>query len=407
MCLYSSPAYRRAFSVKDDIMDIENRISSKVKSVRLSPIRSFFNMVSKVPGAISLTIGQPDFNTPENIKEAGVNAILNNHTTYTHNQGYIGLRKEISDYLERRYGLNYDCDTEILATIGSGQAIDASIRTLIEDGDEVLIPSPGYVAYSACVTLSGGTPVFVPMYMEDGFKLKADVLKKYITPRSKVLILSYPCNPTGATMDRYDLEEISKAVIENDLIIISDEIYSEMTYKKEHVSIASLEGMRERTVLINGLSKAYSMTGWRLGYAAAPCDIMKHMVKVHQYSVTCAPSISQYAGIEALAHGDEGVKSMVKEYDRRRLYCYERIIDMGLPCLEPAGAFYIFPDISKFGLSSEEFCKRLLFEGMLAAVPGSAFGTFGEGHIRISYAYSMETLEEGLNRLEAFVNSLK
>ena len=387
-------------------MDIENMISSKVKSIKPSLIRKFLNLAPKVPGAISLTIGQPDFNTPENIKEAGINAIKSNHTTYTHNQGYIEFRREISDHMKRLYGLEYDPEDEIMATAGSGQAIDISIRTLIEDGDEVLIPSPGYPAYEACTTMAGGKPVLVPVYMEDGFKLKAHNLEKYITPRTKVLILSYPCNPTGATMDKDDLYEISKSVIKNNLIVISDEVYSQMTYGKRHVSIASLDGMKDRTVLINGFSKAYSMTGWRLGYVAAPKDIIDYIVKAHQFSVTCAPSISQCAGIEALLHGDEGVGRMVEEYDRRRLYCFERISKMSLPCFKPTGAFYLFPDIEKYGMSSDEFCTKLLFDGKLAVVPGLAFGKFGEGHIRISYAYSMETLKEGLNRLESFLHTL-
>lgn len=388
-------------------MNIDNIISSKLKHVELSPIRKFFNLVSSVPDAISLTIGQPDFNTPENIKQAGIDAIINNHTAYTHNQGCIELRREISTYLKKRYGLNYDFDNEITVTIGSGQAIDAAIRTLVNDGDEVLIPSPGYVAYGACTLLSGGRPVYVPVYMDDEFKLRADILKKYVTSKSKVLILSYPCNPTGATMEKDDLLNISKVVLENELLVISDEIYSELTYKKDHVSIASFEGMKERTILINGFSKAYSMTGWRLGYAAAPHEIMKHLVKVHQYNVTCAPSISQYAGIEALKNSCSSVKYMTEEYDRRRVYCYNRIKNMELECFEPTGAFYMFPSIKKYGLSSNEFCERLLFDGKLAVVPGSAFGEYGEGCIRISYAYSMDVLRAGLDRLENFLQTLR
>lgn len=386
-------------------MNIENSISSKVKSIELSPIRKFYNLVSNVPNALSLTLGQPDFNTPQNIKDAGIKAINENLTTYTHNQGFIELRKAISTYLKNYCGLTYSYENEITVTVGSGQAIDSAIRTLVDDGDEVLIPSPGYVAYSACVTLSGGKPVFVPALFEDGFKLKSSILKKYITPRTKLLILSYPCNPTGATMDEDELIEICKVVKENNLLVISDEIYSELIYNKKHISIASLPGMWDRTIVINGFSKAYSMTGWRLGYAAAPSDIMKHIIKVHQYNVTCAPSISQAAGIEALKNGISGVSEMTKEYNRRRLYCYDRIVGMGLPCFEPSGAFYIFPEIKNFNMSSEKFCERLLFEGKLATVPGSAFGKYGEGYIRISYAYSMEVLTDGLNRLEEFIKS--
>lgn len=387
-------------------MDAEKAISGKVMSVELSPIRRFYNLVASVPGALSLTIGQPDFNTPENIKAAGAKAIAENQTTYTHNQGFIELRREISAYLRNHYNLDYNEDTEITVTIGSGQAIDTAIRTLIDHGDEVLIPSPGYVAYSACVTLSGGKPVFVPVMFEDGFKLKAEAIKKYITPKTKLLILSYPSNPTGATMDENELDEIAALAIENDLVVISDEIYSELVYNKSHVSIASLLGMRERTIVINGFSKAFSMTGWRLGYIAAPLAFMKHIIKVHQYNVTCAPSMSQIAGVEALKNSSSKVAEMVEEYNRRRLYCYGRIIAMGLPCLEPTGAFYIFPEIKQFSKPSEEFCEKLLYDGKLAVVPGSAFGSFGEGYIRISYAYSMEILEDGLNRLERFIMTL-
>lgn len=372
----------------------------------MSPIRKFANLVATVPGALSLTIGQPDFNTPENIKEAGINAIKNNHTAYTHNQGYMELRKEIAKYLSERYNINYDPESEITATVGASEAIDIIMRTLIEDGDEVLIPSPGYVAYETCVLLSGGTPVFIPTLYEDSFKLKAETIKKHITPRTKLLILSYPSNPTGGTMDYDDLLQISKVVKENSILVISDEIYSELTYDKKHVSIASIDGMRERTIVINGFSKWYSMTGWRLGYIAAPSDILKHIIKIHLYNVSCAPSISQIAGIEALRHGQESIDIMISEYARRRKYCYDRLIDMGLKCFEPTGAFYIFPEIKNFGLSSEEFCKKLLYEGKLAVVPGSAFGKYGEGYLRISYAYSMEVLKEGLDRFQYFMNTL-
>lgn len=268
------------------------------------------------------------------------------------------------------------------------------------------IPSPGYVAYESCAKLSGGNPVFVPTYFEDGFKLKADILRKYIRPDTRLLILSYPNNPTGATMDANDLYEISQLVIENDMMVISDEIYSELIYHGRHTSIASFDGMKDRTVVINGFSKSYSMTGWRLGYIAAPAGLLKHLLKVHQYNVTCAPSISQAAGIEALKNGDDSIRAMVEEYDKRRKYCLGRIDKMGLKCFEPSGAFYIFPKIREFGLSSEEFCTRLLYEGKLAVVPGSAFGVYGEGYVRISYACSMDVLEEGMNRLEKFIKSL-
>jgi aminotransferase len=389
-----------------DNMDIENFVSGRVKAIELSSIRRFSNLVSTVPGALSLTLGQPDFNTPENIKIAGIKAIVDNHTTYTHNQGYKELRLEIANFLNKHYNLYYDSETEITVTIGASQAIDIVMRTLINEGDEVLIPSPGYVAYGACVTLSGGKPVYIPTFPEDNFKLKTDAIKKYITPKTKILILSYPCNPTGATMDAVDLLEISTIIKENNILVISDEVYSELTYGKKHTSIASIQGMKEYAIVINGFSKAYSMTGWRLGYAAAPASLMKHLVKTHQYNVSCASAISQMAGIEALKNGDGSIQKMVAEYNLRRQYCYSRIKVMGLKCFEPTGAFYLFPEIKKFGLSSEEFCIKLLYNEKLALVPGSAFGTFGEGYIRMSYAYSMDILEEGLNRLETFIKSM-
>lgn len=387
-------------------MDMEKLISCKVGSISLSPIRRFSNMVSKVPGALSLTIGQPDFKTPYNIKEAGMDAIKSDKTAYTHNQGYPELRKEIGRFLSMRYNLNYGWEEEITVTVGASQAIDTCLRTFINEGDEVIIPSPGYVAYEACVTLAGGRPVFVPVLFEDGFKLKASTLRKYITPRTKLIILSYPSNPTGATMDKEDLEKICEVIKENNIITISDEVYSELTYNKKHVSIAAMEDMKDRTIVINGFSKTYSMTGWRLGFIAASANVMKHIVKVHQYNVSCAPSISQAAGIEALRNGDISIKDMVSEYDKRRIYCFNRLKNMALDCFEPSGAFYIFPQIKKYKMPSEEFCIKLLNDGKLAAVPGSAFGEFGEGHIRISYAYSMEVLEEGLNRLEKFLGTL-
>lgn len=387
-------------------MDIEEYVSHKVCSIELSLIRKFSNLVSQVPGAISLTIGQPDFTTPENIKYAGIQAIINNYTSYTHNQGSIELRKEISKFLKSKHNMYYDAESEITVTIGASQAIDTVMRTFIDDGDEVLIPSPSYTAYGTCVTLSGGRPVYVPIFIEDGFRLKAEVLEQYITPKTKLLILSYPSNPTGATLEIEDLHQIAEVVKNHNIVVVSDEIYSALTYGKRHVSIASISGMKNRTIVINGFSKHYSMTGWRLGYVAAPSSVMKHIVKVHQYNVSCASSISQAAGLEALLNGEHSVELMRQEYDNRRKYCYERIISMGLKCLEPTGAFYLFPQIKGYSLLSEEFCKRLLYEGKLAIVPGTAFGKFGEGYIRISYAYSFDILEEGLKRLKNFLHTL-
>nr|WP_152967828.1 aminotransferase class I/II-fold pyridoxal phosphate-dependent enzyme [Oxobacter pfennigii] len=383
-----------------------NLVSDKVSAIKLSPIRRFSNMVNNVPGALTLTIGQPDFSTPEEVKNAGIQAIKNDMTTYTANQGYMDLRKEISKLVKNNYNLHYDPADEITVTVGASQAIDVILRTIINPGDEILIPSPGYVAYEACISLSGGKPVFVPLKPEDGFKLKAQTLKEYITPKTKALLLSYPSNPTGAVMDEDDLIKLSEVIKGTHVAIISDEIYSELTYGKKHFSIASIDDMKERTIVINGFSKAYSMTGWRLGYILAPKKIMEHIVKVHQYNVSCAPSVSQAAGIEAIRSCDKNIKEMVTEYDKRRTYCHNRLKSMDLDCFEPLGAFYLFPEIKKFNLSSEEFCTRLLYEGKLAVVPGSAFGGYGEGHLRISYAYSMDILEDGLNRLQKFISKL-
>lgn len=381
-------------------------ISARARAIEPSPIRRFTNLVKYVPGAISLTIGQPDFPTPECIKDAGMRAIENNMTSYTDNRGYIELRRAIASFLRKRCSLEYSPDDEITVTVGAEEGIDAAVRTLVNPGDRVLIPSPGYVAYRACTLLSGGEPVFVPAYAEDAFRLRPDILQRYITANTKLLILSYPSNPTGAVMDEHGLSQIAGMARDNDMAVISDEIYSELTYGGDHTSIASLPGMKERTVVINGFSKAYSMTGFRLGYLAAPAGIMAHLVKVHQFGVTCAPSISQAAGIEALKSGGESCRKMNAEYDRRRVYCYRRLLSMGMDCVEPKGALYLFPSIKKWGLSSESFCSRLLFEGKLAVVPGSAFGPFGEGYIRISYAYSGDVLKEGLDRLEHFIDIL-
>ena len=385
----------------------ENKfISSRAKSVELSTIRKFFNSVSAVPGAISLTLGQPDFPTPEYIKDAGINAIRDNKTVYTHNQGNFELRCEISKYLIKKHGINYDPETEIIVTTGASEAIDTTLRAIINEGDEVLIPSPGFVAYGACTKLSGGVPVYVPLKMEEKFHLTPDILKDYISKKTKVLILSYPNNPTGAVMGIDELRKISDIIIKNDILVISDEVYSEIIYGKKSSSITEIEGMKDRTILIGGFSKTYSMTGWRIGFTAAPGWITKHLVKIHQYNVTCAASMCQEAAFAALRGTDESVFEMVAEYNKRRIYCIERLKNMGLELYEPEGAFYIFPSIKKYNITSDEFCSKLLYDKKLAVVPGSAFGDFGEGFIRISYAYSLDKLAEGLNRLESFINTI-
>ncbi|MBT1280163.1 aminotransferase class I/II-fold pyridoxal phosphate-dependent enzyme [Thermoanaerobacter sp. CM-CNRG TB177] len=386
-------------------MNFEDRVAKRAKSIEISTIRYFFNMAREVPGAISLAIGEPDFVTPQHIREAAKKALDEGKTGYTVNPGLIELRQEISNYLKRRYNLSYNSETEILVTIGATEAIYVALNTLVEEGDEVLIPEPSFVAYHPCTILAGAKSVFVPTYEEDDFVLRADVLEKYITDKSKVLILPYPNNPTGAVMPKEAMEKIAEVVKKHDLIVVTDEIYSELIYSGfEHVSFASLKDMWERTVTINGFSKSYAMTGWRLGYIAAPEYFVKHMTKVHQYSVTAAATMCQYAGIEAIKNGDEDILKMREEYDRRRKYLLQSVREMGLDCFEPKGAFYIFPSIKKTGLTSEEFAKRLLFEAKVAVVPGNAFGENGEGYVRMAYATSMENLEEAVKRMKEFMS---
>ncbi|ORX22830.1 aromatic amino acid aminotransferase [Thermoanaerobacterium sp. PSU-2] len=385
-------------------MGFEDRVSRRAKSIEISTIRYFFNMAKEVPGAISLTIGEPDFVTPRHIIDAAYASLLEGKTGYTVNAGLIELRQEISKYLKRSCDVDYKPDGEILVTIGATEAIYIALNTLVEDGDEVLIPEPSFVAYDPCTKLAGGKSVFVPTYEKDNFVLKADVLEKYVTDRSKVLILPYPNNPTGAVMPYEEMVKLAEVVLKHDLLVVTDEIYSELVYDGfKHVSFASLPGMWERTVLINGFSKSYAMTGWRLGYIAAPEYFVKHMTKIHQYDVTSASTQSQYAGLEALRNGDDDVKFMREKYDERRRFLYASLIDMGFKCFEPKGAFYIFPSIKETGLTSLEFAKKLLYEAKVAAVPGSAFGEHGEGYIRMSYATSMENLKEAVKRIREFM----
>lgn len=381
-------------------------LSNTVKEIKPSGIRKFFDIVSEMKDAISLGVGEPDFDTPWHIREEGIYSLEKGRTFYTSNAGLKELRVEICNYLKRRLGLEYHFNDEIIVTVGGSEAIDLAIRAMIDPGDEVLVPQPCFVSYIPCVQLAYGKPVPIELKEENQFKLTKDEILDKITDKTKLLVLPFPNNPTGATLNRKDLEEIAKVCIDKDIFVLSDEIYSELTYNGEHVSIACIPGMKERTVLINGFSKAYAMTGWRLGYAAAPAVIMKQMIKIHQFAIMSAPTTSQYAAIEAMKNGDEDVKRMCESYNQRRRFVLHRFKEMGLDCFEPFGAFYAFPSIKKFGMTSDEFATRLLKEEKVAVVPGTAFGDCGEGFLRISYAYSLEDLKEALGRLEKFVRRI-
>lgn len=382
-------------------------ISEKVKNIKPSGIRKFFDIVSEMKDAISLGVGEPDFDTPWHIRDEGIYAFEKGKTFYTSNAGLKPLREEISNYIKRKQNINYDSNSEILVTVGGSEAIDIGLRAMVNAGDEVIIPQPSYVSYAPCADLAGAKNVYINLKAENNFKLTAEELKNAITDKTKILILPYPNNPTGAVMSKTDLEKIAKVIIENDIFVISDEIYSELTYNGEHVSIASLDGMKERTLLINGFSKAYAMTGWRLGYACGPKELIKQMTKIHQYAIMCAPTISQYAAVEALKNGDNDVLEMKISYNQRRRFLLNAFKDMGLDCFEPNGAFYVFPCIKKFGMTSEEFATKFLQEEHVAAVPGTAFGESGEGFLRISYAYSLDTLKLAMERLKRFVEKLR
>lgn len=382
-------------------------ICEKVRNIKPSGIRKFFDIVSEMKDAISLGVGEPDFETPWHIRDEGIFALEKGKTFYTSNAGLKDLRKEITNYISRTQKINYDPMKEVIVTVGGSEAIDIGLRAMINTGDEVIIPQPSYVSYEPCAILAGAKPVIINLKAENDFRLTAEELEQAITDKTKVLILPYPNNPTGAIMEKSDLEKIAKVIIEKNIFVMSDEIYSELTYNGEHVSIASIDGMQERTLLINGFSKAYAMTGWRLGYACGPEPIIKQMTKIHQFAIMCAPTTSQYAAIEALKNGDNDVKEMRQAYNQRRRYLMKRFKDIGLECFEPYGAFYVFPCIKEFGMTSEEFATRFLREEKVAAVPGTAFGQSGEGFLRISYAYSMENLKEAINRLENFVKKLR
>lgn len=389
------------------MVSYENLISKKVRDIQPSGIRRFFDILDEMHGVISLTVGQPDFVTPLHIRQKGIQALEEGRTYYTSNIGLVELREEISRYLERRFQLNYDPYSEILVTVGGSEALDLCIRTLVEPGDEVIVIEPSFVCYRPLTILAEGHPVVITTKEENQFKLTAEELENAITDRTKLVIMTFPSNPTGAIMERRDLEKIAEVVRRHDLIVASDEIYAELTYGKRHVSFTSLPGMKERSVLIGGFSKAFAMTGWRMGYACAPSAITEQMNKIHQYAVMCSPTISQYAAIEAMKNGDADIDYMRNAYDQRRQYIVSRLHGMGIDCFMPQGAFYVFPNISKFGLSSEEFASRLLYEKKVAVVPGPAFGEKGEGFVRMSYAYAYDHIMEAMNRLEDFVKELE
>ncbi len=386
---------------------MRNPLSEKIVTIKPSGIRKFFDIVSEMDDAISLGVGEPDFDTPWHIRDEGIYSLEKGRTFYTSNAGLKELKVEICNYLKRRFDLEYDFAHEVLVTVGGSEAIDIALRAMIDPGDEVLIPQPSYVSYEPCAVLADAVPVFINLKAENQFRLTAQELRDAITDKTKVLVLPFPNNPTGAIMERKDLEAISEVVLEKDLFVISDEIYSELTYGRDHVSIAQIPGMKERTILINGFSKSYAMTGWRLGYACGPRLILDQMLKIHQFAIMCAPTTSQYAAVEALRNGDRDVQEMREAYNQRRRYLMHAFKEMGLPCFEPYGAFYVFPCIKEFGLTSDEFALRFLQEEKVAVVPGTAFGECGEGYIRISYAYSLENLKLAIGRLADFVKRLK
>ena len=386
---------------------MRNPLSDKIVSIEPSGIRKFFDIVNEMKDAISLGVGEPDFDTPWHIREEGIYSLERGRTFYTSNAGLKELKEEIAAYLDRRFDLSYDPGHEIVVTIGGSEAIDAAFRAMLNPGDEVLLPQPSYVSYEPCIVLADGVPVPIALREEDGFKLTKELLLGAITDKTKILVMPFPNNPTGAIMTKEDLEEIVDVIIEKDLFVISDEIYSELTYGSNHVSIASFPGMKERTIVINGFSKSYAMTGWRLGYACGPRVIMDQILKIHQYAIMCAPTTSQYAAVSALKKGDADVERMRTAYNQRRNYLMRWFDKMGLQCFEPFGAFYVFPSIKEFGLTSEEFATRLLQQEKVAVVPGTAFGMSGEGYVRISYAYSIEDLKEALERVEHFINRLR
>lgn len=382
---------------------MRNPLSSTIVTIPPSGIRKFFDVVNEMEGAVSLGVGEPDFDTPWHVRDAGIRSLEMGKTFYTSNAGLKELKIEICNYMKRRMKVEYNYSSEVMVTIGGSEAIDIALRAMLDPGDEVLIPQPSYVSYVPCTILAGGVPVVIELEAKDQFRLTREKLLEKITPKTKLLILPFPNNPTGAIMEKEDLEAVAEVVREKDLFIISDEIYAELTYGKKHVTIATLPGMRERTVLINGFSKAYAMTGWRIGYACAPEQILKQMLKIHQYAIMCAPTTSQYAAVEAIKNGDSDIEEMKRSYNERRKYLLGEFRSLGMDCFEPYGAFYMFPCIKRFGMTSEEFATRLLREEKIAIVPGTAFGDCGEGYLRVSYAYSMEDLKRAIRRIRRFV----
>ncbi len=389
------------------MIDYSKVLNPTVTEIKPSGIRKFFDIAATMDDVISLGVGEPDFQTPWSIRKAGIDSLQSGRTKYTSNGGIIELRREVSRYLNRKYNIEYEPEKEILITVGGSEAIDACVRAVVSAGDEVIIPQPSYVCYEPITALAGGVPVIIETKAEDGFKLTAEQLRAAITPKTKLLILPYPCNPTGAIMEKEDLEKIAEVLRDTNIIVLSDEIYSELTFGgKPHVSIASVDGMWERTVTVNGFSKSFSMTGWRLGFACGPRDIMSQITKIHQFAIMCAPTTSQFAAIEALKNCDEDVKNMMEEYNQRRRLMVSGFNKIGLVCREPKGAFYAFPSIESTGMSSEEFCEKLLYTKNVAVVPGTAFGKGGEGFIRASYCYSVEHIREAIRRIGEFVKEI-
>lgn len=390
------------------MIDYSKVLNKTVTEIKPSGIRKFFDIAATMDDVISLSVGEPDFQTPWAIRKAGIDSLERGKTKYSSNAGVLELRREIANYLERKSSLSYNPENEILVTVGGSEAIDACVRAVVAPGDEVIIPQPSYVCYEPITALAGGVPVIIETRAEDDFKLTPEQLKAAITPRTKLVVLPYPCNPTGAIMEREDLEKLAEVLRGTDILVLSDEIYSELTFADApHVSIASIDGMRERTITVNGFSKAFSMTGWRLGFAAGPKEILSQIIKIHQYAIMCAPTTSQNAAIEALRNCDDAVQEMVSEYNRRRRLIVSGFNKIGLTCREPKGAFYAFPSIESTGMTSEEFCEKLLYSKKVAIVPGTAFGKGGEGFVRASYCYSVEHIKEALIRIEEFLNELK
>ncbi len=388
------------------MIDYQKILSERVVGLKPSGIRKFFDIANTMKDVISLGVGEPDFRTPWRIRNAGIRSLERGSTRYTANRGLEELRCEIAKYTERKYSVTYDPTEEVLVTVGGSEAIDASLRAIISPGDEIIIPEPSYVCYEPMTLLAGGVPVIINTKEENGFKLTAEELREKITPKTKALILPYPCNPTGAIMEKEDLEKIAEVLLGTNIIVISDEIYAELTFGKKHVSIASIEGMKERVILINGFSKAFSMTGWRLGYALGPSALISQITKIHQYAIMCAPTMSQFAASEALRSCDEEVAKMVEEYDERRRIMVRGFNDIGMPCREPNGAFYAFPSIKHTGMTSEEFCEKLLLSKKVALVPGTAFGESGEGFVRASYCYSVKHIKDALSRISEFLSEI-